>query len=151
MQKRVLVVDDEQIITSQMERILAREGYQPFIASDGIEAIKFLKENSVDLILTDSQMTILDGLYLVTIITGVFEHRREENAQEYFGGDIQAYDAFVERHKSTPILLMSKDPDIVGRTAKEVGALGCFPKSYDRSQPFNEAQLVETLKQYLSA
>lgn len=150
MSKKVLIVDDEAIIRDRMSDIATREGYHPLTASDGVEALEILKADSVDLLLTDGQMPRMGGIDLITLMTGRYTHNREKNASKYFGGNVEEYDAFVEARKSIPALMMSKDPEIVGRTAQRVGALGCFPKSYDRSQPFDEGKLVEALRQYLS-
>ena len=148
---KVLIVDDEAIITNQMSEIAQREGYNVFTASDGAEALEILKKNSMDFILTDLQMDKLGGADMVEIINGREGSKREENAREYFNGNVNAYDAFVQTHKSTPILLMSKDESSASKLAEMVGALeGSFPKFYDKESPFRENQLVDVLRKYLA-
>lgn len=149
MQKKVLVVDDENIITEKMRQIIAREGYNPITASDGIEALNILKKETVDLLLTDAQMPRLGGFDLIRIITGWPDFRKDEYAKEYFNRDCGAYNAFVEMHKSTKRLMMSKDLGVEELVGK-IGAHGFFPKSYDSNNPFNEAKLTEILHKYLS-
>jgi len=88
---------------------------------------------------------------MVEIINGKRTSKREKNAREYFNGDVNAYDTFVQRHKSTPILLMSKDESSASKLAEMVGALeGSFPKFYDKESPFRENQLVDVLRKYLA-
>lgn len=150
MPKKILIVDDEADIREGMSKIAGREGYSPLTASNGVEALEMLKAEPVDLLLLDSAMPEMDGIRLITLITGRYTHERERNAQRYFGGNVQEYDAFVEARKSTLTLMMSKDSDDVEPIAKAIGALGCFPKLYDKFHPFDEEQLVKTLRQYLS-
>ncbi len=150
MPKKILIVDDETIIRDRMSEIATREGYHPLTASDGVGALEILKADSVDLLLTDSNMLEMNGADLIRLMAGRCAYEREEIVKKYFGGNVQEYDAFVEARKSIPALMMSKDSDIVGRIAKKIGALGCFPKLYDRSHPFDEKQFVEILKKYLA-
>src|SRR3989338_1739564 len=116
MPKKVLIVDDEAIIRDRMSEIATREGYHPLTAPDGVEALEILKADSVDLLLIDGQMPKMDGIDLITLMTGIYRSQREINAQKYFGGNVQKYDAFVEARKSIPALMMSKNPNTVRRT-----------------------------------
>lgn len=51
--KRILVVDDEAGIREVLDEILRDEGYEVFLASDGLEALKILEEHPIDLVLLD--------------------------------------------------------------------------------------------------
>jgi ATP-dependent Lon protease len=70
----VLVVDDEEIARTNMEYILAREGYQVKIAANGLEALEKAKEQVFDLILTDLKMDKMDGLQLLESVKEVAPH-----------------------------------------------------------------------------
>jgi len=59
---QVLVVDDEEIARDNVSYLLKKGGYEVFTASGGQEAIGFLKNHEVDLILTDLRMKGQDGL-----------------------------------------------------------------------------------------
>lgn len=60
--KRILVVDDEQISRDGVAEVLADEGYEIAIASDGHEAVTLLASFQPDLVLTDLQMPGLNGV-----------------------------------------------------------------------------------------
>jgi two-component system response regulator HydG len=64
-QERILVVDDAPNTLEVLQRNLASQGYQVFIASDVAEAIKLLGEISVDLVITDLKMPRVSGMDLV--------------------------------------------------------------------------------------
>jgi len=146
MSKKILIVDDEEAITSKMSEIAAREGHHPITASNGIEALEILKTDSIDMLLTDISMPKMNGADLIVLVVGQ-EYMREENAQKYFGGNFQEYESFVKSHKQLPIMMMSRDPN--SRFALKIGASGFFPKSWDKSQPFDEEKFVEILRKYL--
>ena len=61
-QERVLVVDDEPIVTEVVQRYLAREGYRVTVAADGESALKLARETGPDLIVLDLMLPKLDGL-----------------------------------------------------------------------------------------
>jgi two-component system, NtrC family, response regulator PilR len=62
---RVLVVDDEESIREFFEIMLKREGYEVLTASNGIKALELLKNQPVDLIISDIQMPEMSGLELL--------------------------------------------------------------------------------------
>lgn len=59
---KILVVDDDLLNQRMMRLILSREGYEIFIASNGVEAVEMAKASDFDVILMDLQMPILDGV-----------------------------------------------------------------------------------------
>jgi DNA-binding NtrC family response regulator len=59
---KILVVDDESSIRRTLKEILEFEKHKVDIASNGIEAIDFAKENSYDVILLDIKMPEMDGM-----------------------------------------------------------------------------------------
>jgi len=61
-QARLLVVDDEPIALRNLERVMAKEGYQVSTASSGQGALRLVREESFDVVLTDLKMDQVDGL-----------------------------------------------------------------------------------------
>ncbi len=59
---RILVVDDERAVRDALERALRLEGYEVSTASDGQEALVSLARRSVDAVVLDVLMPVLDGL-----------------------------------------------------------------------------------------
>jgi len=64
----ILIVDDEQMMRSLLEKILSREGYKIDTAEDGIAALEFLKNNRVDIVISDMKMPRMDGFELLSIV-----------------------------------------------------------------------------------
>jgi len=62
LQKRILVVDDEENARVALSKILAREGYEVASAGNGYEALNFLRGREVELIITDINMPEMNGL-----------------------------------------------------------------------------------------
>jgi ATP-dependent Lon protease len=64
-QKNILVVDDEAIARSNMEHVLSKDGYSCRCAANGVEALRVLAEEEIDLVITDLKMDRMDGLQLL--------------------------------------------------------------------------------------
>jgi DNA-binding NtrC family response regulator len=62
MNARILVVDDEEIVLRSCVRILAGGDYQVDTAQDGLEALRKIDENHLDVLILDIMMPKLDGL-----------------------------------------------------------------------------------------
>jgi len=62
MHERVLVVDDEPIVTEVVERYLVREGYRVTVVHDGRAAIQAAAREAPDLIVLDLMLPGVDGL-----------------------------------------------------------------------------------------
>ena len=58
---RVLVVDDERMVTEVVEQYLLREGYEVSMAADGIEAVRLAQEWAPDLVVLDLMLPGMDG------------------------------------------------------------------------------------------
>jgi len=59
---RVLVVDDEPIVSEVVERYLVREGFEVSVAHDGDSALERAREQAPDLVVLDLMLPKLDGL-----------------------------------------------------------------------------------------
>lgn len=62
MDKKILVVDDEESIRLSLEGILLDEGFSPIFASNGEDAISMAQEEDPDLVLLDIWMPGIDGM-----------------------------------------------------------------------------------------
>ncbi len=60
--KRVLIVDDEEMIVRTVKAYLDREGFKTYTAADGEEAIRSFEEKGPDLIVLDLMLPKLSGL-----------------------------------------------------------------------------------------
>ncbi|MCY9514292.1 response regulator transcription factor [Paenibacillus apiarius] len=58
----ILIVDDDKEIAELIEIYLKNEGYQSIKAHDGLEALKVIEQQRVDLVILDVMMPKLDGL-----------------------------------------------------------------------------------------
>lgn len=118
---RFLVVEDSptmrQLITFSLKRIPNSKIVE---ASDGVDALKKLKENRFDLIVSDINMPLMDGLKLVSMI-------RNDPA-----------------YRSTPIVIVTTEGS---QTDREKGlALGA--NAY-LSKPIQTNELLKTVKDLL--
>ena len=106
---RVLVVDDSPTILKVVSAILARHGYEPATARDGIAGIELVKqEPKFDLILLDFVMPRMNG----------YQFCRELRSNP--------------AHRSLPVVLMSAKGDkIRGQFVQQTGAVDAITKPFD--------------------
>ena len=62
MSSNILIVDDEKEISTSIAEFLKAYDYNSSICMNGLEALNHLKQNSVDLILSDIKMPQMSGL-----------------------------------------------------------------------------------------
>jgi two-component system response regulator VicR len=60
--KKILLIEDEEIMIDLLQKKLAREGYEISVARDGEEGLKAVKELKPDLVLLDIVMPKMSGL-----------------------------------------------------------------------------------------
>ncbi|MBW1635787.1 MAG: response regulator [Deltaproteobacteria bacterium] len=63
--KRILIIDDEQIVLEVLCKILELEGYEVVTAASGDEGIELFAQNPFDLVVTDMVMPGKDGLQTI--------------------------------------------------------------------------------------
>jgi len=63
--KRILVVDDEPKMQRILEIMLLHMGHNPLLAGNGREALDIIQKDSVDLVISDLQMPLMNGLELL--------------------------------------------------------------------------------------
>lgn len=64
----VLLVEDDPALRRYLEIVLQRAGYEVVSAGDGLEAMKFLLSDTVDVVVTDALMPNLDGYELCRFV-----------------------------------------------------------------------------------
>lgn len=65
---RILVVDDDGAVQSAVGRILERAGHDVDFAVNGREAMKAIRSDPPDLVVTDVLMPEMDGIELITTL-----------------------------------------------------------------------------------
>jgi len=63
--RKVLLVEDHEVNMEVMKAQISELGYSTLSAYNGREALELLKENEVDLVITDLEMPVMDGYTLV--------------------------------------------------------------------------------------
>jgi two-component system chemotaxis response regulator CheY len=117
MTKRVLTVDDSKTMLQMLQFALKQGGFDVIQGENGQEGLDLLETNDVDVIITDINMPVMDG------ITFIKELRKKP------------------KNKATPVLILttesSQSKKEEGRSA---GATGWIVK------PFDPGKLLEVIR-----
>ncbi len=70
MAKRILVVDDDEVVRKLLKILVSKMGYEVVEAGDGIQAIAQLKGHNFDLIICDVVMPKKDGWQVLREVKG---------------------------------------------------------------------------------
>lgn len=116
MSKIALVVDDSATMREMVSYTLKQAGFEPLTGGNGQEGLDQLKGQAVDLIITDLNMPVMDGLAFITAVRA-----REE-------------------YKFTPILMLTTESQADMKSkGKQAGATGWLVK------PFNPEMLLQVI------
>jgi len=97
--KKILIIEDEEIIMDILNRKLEKVGYNVLVAPDGLKGLEIMRKNRPDLILLDIVMPKLGGF-------GVMEAMNKD-----------------QKLKSIPVIIISNSGQPVELDrAKELGA-----------------------------
>jgi two-component system chemotaxis response regulator CheY len=117
MPKRILTVDDSKTMRDMLLVTLKKAGYDVVQAEDGKDGLEKLQDNGVDVIITDINMPVMDGITFI----------RECRAQAAYA--------------ATPILtLTTESSDAKKAEGRAAGATGWIVK------PFNPEGLIRVVE-----
>jgi two-component system, NtrC family, response regulator PilR len=63
--RHILVVDDEEDVRETLHNVLKSMNYVPYVANGGAEALEIIKNNHIDVVLSDLYMPEMDGIELL--------------------------------------------------------------------------------------
>ena len=84
MAKKILIIDDEELIIKSFSRLLEKSGYSVFTAKNGQDAIVMFEEDSFDLILADIRMPGINGVETVKRIYEAMSKKGVKQAPAIF-------------------------------------------------------------------
>jgi len=117
---KILAVDDSASMRQMVSFTLQGAGYEVVEASDGQDALNKAKQNQVDLVLSDVNMPVMDGISLIKQLRT------------------------LPNYKFVPILMLTTESAGDKKSeGKAAGATGWIVK------PFNPDQLLNTIKKVL--
>ncbi len=108
MGKKILVVDDSVSIRQMVTFTLKGAGFETEEAADGKAALDKARTKAFDLVFTDQNMPVMDGLTLIRSLRGLNEYKR------------------------TPILMLTTEAgEDMKSKGREAGATGWLVKPFD--------------------
>ena len=71
---RVLTVDDSRTILAMLHHTLSNAGFEVLQAEDGQKGLDVLKNESVDVVITDINMPVMDGIEFIRSVRASGQH-----------------------------------------------------------------------------
>jgi len=79
MAKKILVIDDEELIIKSLRKLLEKNGFAVFIAKNGQDALVMPEEENFDLIIADIRMPGMNG---VETVESINENLKKRNLKK---------------------------------------------------------------------
>lgn len=70
--KRILYIDDSQVSRRAISLLFSKEGHDVDSAENGFQAMSFIEKKKYDLVITDYEMPLMNGLELLLVIRHSF-------------------------------------------------------------------------------
>lgn len=99
MGKKILIVDDEELIVKSLRKLLSKEGYSLSVAKNGQEAIDEIKKVDFDLIISDIMMPEIDGIETIRYIRNYLKESKKKLIPEILitgYADLEKYNKAME-------------------------------------------------------
>ena len=84
MKKKILVIDDEELLTKTFARLLGKKNYEVHVASRFEEALAIIEEKDFDLILSDIRMPGKNGVETLLEIQSSLEQKGRKQVPVIF-------------------------------------------------------------------
>ncbi len=80
--KKILVIDDEEILTRTFVKLLERNGYDAFFVKSGDDAVEIVNEVNFDLVISDMRMPGKNGYETLKGIRDAYEQQNKKHPSE---------------------------------------------------------------------
>jgi CheY-like chemotaxis protein len=82
MAKNILIIDDEELISKSLLKLLNSQGYAAIVAKSGKEALEEVKKIDFDLVISDVRMPEMDGIETIKQIRTCLEKANKKPIPE---------------------------------------------------------------------
>lgn len=122
MVKKILLVDDDGMITKTIGNLLAREGHSAETSESGANALKRVKKTDFDLIITDIRMPQMDGLETITDIKKYLKSNKKSDIPAIFITGYADSDAHIKAEKFGKVIFKPFDiKEFLSEVTKALG------------------------------
>ncbi len=138
----ILVVDDEQSIRETVEEAIQHAGYACWTAASGEEALGFLEENHVDVVICDIRMPGLNGFELTEIVKKKYD--TDVIMITGYGKEFQ-YEEAIEKGASEFILKPIRFQELVARLKRVLRERALIAQRRQMEKQLRELTITDDL------
>jgi CheY-like chemotaxis protein len=121
--RRILVVDDEEVIRQLFARLLQKEGYEVATAENGFDALLKLKTLLPDVIISDLNMPKMSGFELLSVVRRRFPKISVIASSGAYGSRVVPTgvlaDAFYAKGEDDPKILLNNVAALIETSAAQ--------------------------------
>ncbi len=111
MSKRILVIDDEELLIKTMNKFLEKQGYQVYTAKNGSDAQALVEEENFDLVICDIRMPGQNGVETVKSIKSIMQSNKQRDIPVIFVTGFADESIKDEAQKLKPLSYLMKPFD----------------------------------------
>lgn len=123
-QKKILVIDDEELIIRSLSKLLEKNGYTVFVAKNGQDALAMIEEENFDLLIADIRMPGMNGVETVGAIDESLKKRLLKKVPVIFITGYADEDTEKRSEEFSPVAYIYKPFDISELVEKVRNTLG---------------------------
>lgn len=123
MAKKILLIDDEELIIKSLRKLLEKNGFTVFVAKNGQDALVMTEDESFDLIIADIRMPGINGVETIRAIYKNLENNNQKNIPTIFVTGYANEEIKQKAKALKPIAYIYKPFDIQELVDKVKGAL----------------------------
>jgi len=112
MKKKVLVIDDEEILTKSFSALLERSGYETYTVKNSQDAEAMFEEEDFDLVISDVRMPGKNGVETVKQIQNIVRSKKKFPVPVIFVTGFADQEIEAEAKRLNPVAYLQKPFDV---------------------------------------
>jgi CheY-like chemotaxis protein len=124
MAKKILIIDDEELIIKSLKKLLEKNNFEAFVAKRSQDALVMVEEENFDLIIVDIRMPGMNGVEITKSIYKILEKKKKRKLPTIFITGYVDKEIEEEAKALNPVAYIYKPfniPELVNRVKEVLG------------------------------
>ena len=112
MKKKILLIDDEDLIVISFHKLLTKSGYEVSVANTGMAALEIADDEEFDLVISDIRMPWINGIETIKELKQTLKSKQKKIPAIIFITGYADKDLEEDAKKLSPVAYLHKPIDI---------------------------------------